>query len=793
MHALPIRRAAVIGSGVMGKGIAAHLANCGIPSLLLDVKRELVAQALAELPKARPALLYDPSLLRLITPGSIAEDLPKVADCDWVIEVIVERLEPKQALYAQLETHHHPGQIVSSNTSGISWVRLTQGRSAAFKRHFCITHFFNPVRYMKLVELVGGPDTDPELLRGMAQVLETTLGKGVVWAKDTPNFVANRIGVHGMMVALHATAEHGWPLGAVDKVMGPATGRPKSAVFRTADLVGIDTLAHVARTSYDQCPEDEARQVFVIPAVMQQMIDQGLLGDKTKRGFYAKGVDATGQREIQALDFRTMQYATEPKWRAASLGAAKDMDDVAARLRAVVNANDEAGAIAWPLLSASLVYAANRVPEIADDIVNVDRAMEWGFNWDVGPFRMWDALGVQAVVDRLRQEGRAVPTLAERVLREGTGRFYQSSPEGEAFFDLATGRYKTVPKPANVLVLKSLAERNRVVAENGSARLLDVGDGVFCCEFRSKMNAIDEEIILLMNTAVDRAEREGVGLIIGNEGANFCVGANLMLIFLEIQQKHWDRIRDIAKSFQGICQRLRFARCPVVAAPFGLVLGGGCEVVLGAGHARAAAETYIGLVELGVGLIPAGAGCKNMLLRMEARCQQQHRSQDQIWMSPTDGGPFPKVQAVFETVGFAKVSSSALEAQRLGYLRPSDATSVNRDTLLADAKADVVRLAKDYAPPAERRDISLPGRGGYMAVRNALAQYRLQGVITEYDQVLGDKLGWVLTGGDRPGPHLATEDEILEREREAFVSLCGEERTQARIQHLLMHGKPLRN
>ena len=773
---MTINKVAVIGSGVMGKGIAAHLANCGIPSLLLDLKREWVEKALADLPKARPALLYDAADLRLITPGTIDADLEKIRECDWIIEVIIEQLQPKQELYAKIEKLVKPGQIVSSNTSGISWTKLVEGRGAPFKQHFCITHFFNPVRYLKLVELVGGANTNPAVLQTMQTFLTDVLGKGVVFAKDTPSFIANRIGVHGMMVALHAVAEHGWRIEDVDRVLGPTLGRPKSAIFRTADIVGLDTIAHVARNTYEACPTDEARAIYRLPAFVEKMVQEKSLGQKSGKGFYFKTKNAVGESTILTLDAATGAYREQGKLKTPSLGQAKNIDDLAERIRTVVWADDDAGKMAWPLISETLVYAANRVPEIADDFVSVDRAMQWGFGWELGPFATWDALGVRRVVERLEQEKRAVPMLVQQLLKRGNDAFYATASA----------------KPT-LHVLPLLKAQQRVVKQNDSASLIDFGDGVFCCEFHTKLNAIDEGVIGMLNDSLDYVVEHGVGLMIGNEGQNFCVGANLMLIFLEIQQKNWDRIEQIVRDFQAVCQRLRFSPKPVVAVPFGLALGGGCEIVLGAGHVRAAAETYIGLVELGVGLVPAGAGCKNMVLRAEAMCRAQRNPHDRIWMSPDDGGPFPKVKLAFEAIGYATVATSAKDAQRIGYLRATDCYTIDRDRLLADAKADVLALAKNYQPPQNRTDIMLPGQGGYLAAVNAVRQARALGALTDYDQLLGEKLAYILTGGNHPNLHKATEQEILDRECEVFLSLCGEERTLARIQHMLATGKPLRN
>lgn len=786
-----IKRAAVIGSGVMGKGIAAHLANCGISTLLLDLDRSMVEQSLQQLPKMKPSLLYDQRDLRLITPGSITDDLAKTAECDWIVEVIVEQLGPKQALYAKLESQLTQGQVISSNTSGISWERLTEGRGDLFKQQFCITHFFNPVRYLKLVELVGGSATHAHVMAQMEAFLRDTLGKGVVHAKDTPNFIANRIGVHGVMAALHYLVETRQCPAVIDKVMGPALGRPKSAIFRTADIVGLDTLAHVAQNSYERCPDDEARALYKLPAFYEQLLKDGALGEKSGKGFYFKTKGADGEKTILAYNIDKGGYDVQAKLKTPSLGAAREIEDVAERMRTVVFADDDAGKIAWSLVSQTLVYAANRVPEIANDIVNVDRAMEWGFGWELGPFATWDALGVQTVVDRLTTEGRPVPALATQVLSTGKGSFYETVNGSRTYFDIATSKYSAVPQKPGLVILNKEKATKQPVAKNESAQLWDIGDGVLCCEFQSKMNAIDADIIAMLNEGMDRVERDGVGLLVGNEGANFCVGANLMLIFLEAQAKNWEKIDEIARQFQGVCQRMRFLPKPVVAAPFQLVLGGGCEIVLGAGHVRAAAETYIGLVELGVGLVPAGAGCKNMLLRAEAQCTK--RLKDHIWMSPADGGPFPKVERAFEAIGFAKVATSAKEAQGIGYLAPTDRITLDTASLLADAKADILELAQDYAPPVMREDISLPGEGGYYAMRNAMEQFHAQGVISAYDQHLGERLAHILTGSNHPSAHLATENDILDREREVFLSLCGQEQSLERISHMLMTGKPLRN
>lgn len=790
---MTIKKVAVIGAGIMGKGIAAHLANAGIPSLLLDLDKKIVEQGLEQLRKWKPALLYDAADINLITLGSIAEDLSKVAECDWIVEVIVEQLQPKRELYAQLEALLKPHQVVSSNTSGIGWRLLTEGRSTAFRRRFCITHFFNPVRYLKLVELVGGSETDPAVLQQMETFLGDRLGKGVVHAKDTPSFIANRIGIYTMGDTLQFVAKRGVPITAVDAVFGPALGRPKSGAFRLIDLIGLDTIAHVAHDTYLGCPNDAARETIKLPAYYAQMVERKWLGDKTGRGFYWKTKGEDGSKQILALDIATMAHGPQKKFKTPSLGRARELDDVRERMRTVVFADDEAGQIAWPLIADMLVYSADRIPEIADDVVNIDRAMRWGYGWELGPFETWDALGVATVAERLAKEGRPVPPLVQQVLSKGGGTFYAGAVTAPTYFDAGAATHRSIPARPGVLGLAAAKAVRPVTAHNESASLVDLGDGVYCVEFHTKMNAIDEGVLQMLTRGLDEVEARGTGLVIHNEGINFCVGANIMLIYLEAQQQNWQRIDAIVRTFQSLAQRLTYCTKPVVAAPFQLALGGGCEIPLAATRIRAAAETYIGLVEVGVGLIPAGGGCKNMLLRMESACQAAHDPTNQIWMSPKDGGPFPKVRRAFETIAFAKVATSAKDARRIGYLRPSDAYSIDRDRLLADAKADVLALAATYRPGTPRTDISLPGKGGEMALVNAVREARALGQVTEYDQVVGEKLAYLLAGGNWPTAHMASEQDILDLERETFLHLCGREETQARIQHMLMTGKPLRN
>ncbi|MDP2599178.1 MAG: 3-hydroxyacyl-CoA dehydrogenase/enoyl-CoA hydratase family protein [Deltaproteobacteria bacterium] len=750
---MEIKKAAVIGSGIMGSGIAAHLANCGIPSYLLDV----IPPDLSKILKASPAHLYDAEDIKLITPGLLDPNLEKLKECDWIIEAIPERLDLKKELYKKITPYLKKEAWVSSNTSGLPFHELK------FRDKFCVTHFFNPPRYLKLVEMVGEA---PEL----AEFIREKLGKGVVKAKDTPNFIANRIGVFHVYDCLHKAAENKWPVEVIDKVMGPATLHPKSAAFRTCDIVGLDTLSLVAKTCYDGCPQDECRDTFKNPAFLDKMIEKKLLGGKTKAGFY-KVEKKDGGKEILSINLETLEYGPQQKFRADSLGKVREMTDPAEKLRTVVFADDEAGKIAWALMSNMLVYAANRIPEIADSIEAVDDAMRWGFNWELGPFEMWDALGVANVVGRLEKEGRQIPKLVQDVLKK-KGKFY--------------------PKP-NLTFLKSRKESGGVVEKNAGGAIIDLGDGVFCAEFHSKMNAIDGDVLTTIDKGVDRANKEGQGLVIANEGENFSVGANLFLILLTAQQGDWKQLDFIVREFQRIMQKIRFSKKPVVAAPFNLALGGGCETSLAAAHIAASAETYMGLVEVGVGLLPAGGGCKNMLLRWEERMVAAHDPKNKIWFSPDDGGPFPKVQKAFELIAMAKVATSAKEAKKFGFLRKNDSIVLDRDNLIPFAKKKVLELAKNYEPPQEATKIQLPGKGGEMAIANAVHGYLYKGDISEYDMFLAKTIAHVLCDGDKPGVHTTDEQHLLDLEREAFLKLCGEEKTQARMQAMLMTGKPLRN
>ena len=798
-----IRRVAVLGAGVMGSGIAAHLANAGIPCLMLDIvppsltdeerkkgltgkspafRNRLALKGLEGIRKSRPALLYSQKDIGLISIGNFEDDLPQVSECDWIVEVVVENLKIKQALYGKIETLRSPGAVVSSNTSGIAIAQMVEGRGKEFRRHFLVTHFFNPVRYMKLLELVAGGDTDPAILSGMARFGERVLGKGIVFGKDTPNFVGNRVGVFAMMHAMHAMLEDGLTIDEVDRILGPAMGRPKSAAFGTADIVGLDTLLHVAENVYGNLPGDPDRVRFLPPPFVKEMAKRGLLGRKSGGGFFRMEGKGENKRKY-VLDYNTLDYRPSEKVSFPSLEAAKGEEDAGARIRKVISGNDKAAKYAWKVLSDTLLYTAKRIPEIADDVCNVDNAMKWGFNWTLGPFETWDAIGVADSAARIKAEGKAIPGNVEKMLASGASSFYRRREGTVEFYDFPSGRYRPVPVSPDVILLPSLADRQKVVRRNAGASLYDIGDGVLCLEFHTKMNAVDADIVTMLTEGVDLAEKEFAGMVIANHAEHFSAGANLMLVFLEAQNRQFANIERMVKAFQDACMRLRYSERPVVAAPAGMALGGGAEICLGADRIRAAAETYMGLVEVGVGLLPAGGGLKEMVVR------HLEGIPDGV-----TADPLPFLRKAFETVGLGKIATSAKEAREMGFLRARDGITIQRDFLIQDARNTVLAMNREgYEAPRPRADIALPGRSAFPAFAYGLYAMRAAGQISEHDEKIGRKIARVLTGGDVPPGTCLSEQELLDMELEAFLSLCGEEKTQARIQYMLMKGKPLRN
>ena len=795
-----IRRAAVLGAGVMGASISAHLANVGIPSLLLDIvppgagkDRDKIARVgLERAINARPAAFYSKKAARLVTVGNIEDDLEELADVDWIIEAVVERLDIKHNLYVQIEQVLTPGTIISSNTSGLPAHMLTEGRSEDFQRNFLITHFFNPVRYMRLLEIVPDVNTNPELMQFMQRFATEVLGKGVVICKDTPNFIANRIGIYGFMSVLRRALNEGYTVGEVDAILGPGMGRPKSAIFRTGDLSGLDTSLHVADNLYENVPNDEQRDIFHVPDVMREMVQRDWLGEKSGQGFYKRVKDPGGQSTILELNLKTLEYEPQQKVRFSSIGAARNIDDPVKRMLTVLDGDDRASQLARETTADSLVYAANLAQEIADSIVAIDEAMRWGFNFDLGSFEVWDALLQHpATLDKVMQSAgyTQLPELVRRVQTEGQGTFYIGAPGNRQYFDFHTNTYKPISAPEGAISLAAAKASNKVLRDNGSASLIDLGDGIACIEFHTKMNTIDEGIIEMLRYAVEDGQKQFRGLVINNDAADFSAGANVFLVLMGARQGEWKMLETAISGLQQAHQMLKYSPIPVVAAPTGRALGGGAEIVMHASHVRAYAESYIGLVEVGVGLIPAGGGCKELLLRHGASVTDQ--------LAKKTGGPFTPSRRAFEIISFATVSTSAAEAQDLRFLRKSDTITVNRDLLLRDAKADALQLAEareagKWQPP-QAPMLLLPGSGARLVLEQQIENLLITGKISEHDAIIGNHLARVITGGDCSPITPVTEQQVLDLEREAFLSLAGMEKTQERMQAILMTGKPLRN
>jgi 3-hydroxyacyl-CoA dehydrogenase len=795
-----IKRAAVLGSGVMGSGIAAHLAGVGIKTLLLDIvppslseedqkkgltadhrgfRNKFAASNLEKAVKGKPPVFYNVDDVALIEVGNFDDDLAKIRDCDWIVEAVTENLEIKRALFAKVDMIRKPGSLVTSNTSGLSIASMTEGRTPDFVQNFFVTHFFNPVRFMRLLELVAGEQTDKTALDEMARFGADRLGKGIVFGKDTPNFVANRIGVYGMQYLLHAMLRDGFSVEEVDAVFGPATGRPKSAVFRTADLVGLDTMCHVADHCYASLTSDPERDIFKVPEHLREMVKRGILGQKTKGGYYKKQGDA-----LFAIDPKTLEYHPSAKIKSDSLGAVRGLESPGEKIKSMVNASDKYGKLAWDAIAHTLIYSANRLGEIADDVVNVDNAMKWGFNWELGPFETWDAIGVKESCERMAREGMAVPRRVTEMLEKGRSSFYGGSATTPTYFDFGKLAESPVPIDPRSIRIAALKEQNQIVKENASASLYDIGDGVLLLEFHSKMNAVDADIVSLLHGAMDIAENEGWnGIVIGNEHKeSFSAGANLFFLLMAIKQGMWSAVEKLVDDFQAANLRLRQCTVPTVAAPAGLALGGGSEVMMGCDAIRAHAELYAGLVEVGVGLIPGGGGTLDMLERFCGNL-------------PDDPSfdPLPFVKGAFTAIAMAKVSVGAEDGRKLGLLKPSDGVTLNRDLLIHDAKQVVLGMARAGYRPPRPMGFRLPGPNGAAAFRWFLDTMRLGNHITEHEFKIASKLAWVLCGGETSTRHKVSQQRILELEKEAFLSLCGEPKSQERMQHMLEKNKPLRN
>jgi len=798
-----IKKAAVLGAGVMGSTIAAHLANVGIPCFLLDIvppeltdaekKKGLTFQSpevrnrFAMMGKKRvqessPAALYWKEDAGLLTIGNFEDHLSWVSQADWIIEVVLEDLDIKKELFKKLIPFIKEGTVVSSNTSGISINKMCEGFSRDFEERFLGTHFFNPPRYMKLLEIIPAKSTSKNIVEKMVDVGEKILGKGVVFAKDTPNFIANRVGAFAMTTVIKTMVEDGYRIEEVDQITGPTMGRPKSATFRTADLVGLDVMAHVTKNLLENLPEKE-RTYFQAPSFLQQMVKNQWLGQKTKQGFYKK-VKGEGKEETLVLDYEKLDYRPQEKVNLPSVEMGKNIDDVRERIKAVVTSPDRGGQFAWKILKKTLLYSAEKIPEIADDVVNIDRGMKWGYNWELGPFEQWDAIGLKSSVKRMEKEGEKIPPLVDKLLSKGYSSFYEKKEGHLSYFDLGASKYQEIEEKPEIILLPSLKDRNKTVLSNPGASLIDLGDGVACLEFHSKMNTIGADTIQMMRDALREVEEKFDGLVIGNQAENFSAGANLMLMLFEIQDENWDDIEASVKAFQDTLMAIKYFGKPVVAAPFGLTLAGGCEICLACDAIRAAAETYMGLVEVGVGLIPAGGGTKEMLLR----CTEG------IPPNVVDAEFFPFVRQAFETVAMAKVATSAKEAQKLGFMRSTDRITINRDFLIHDAKRTVLEMVKEnYRPPQPRKNIKVVGERGLALLQMGLFYMREGGYISQYDEHVGKKLATIFSGGNLPDGSEVTEQYLLDLEREAFVSLCGEPKTQARMEYMLKTGRPLRN
>jgi 3-hydroxyacyl-CoA dehydrogenase len=766
----PINSVAVLGAGTMGAQIALHCANAGIPALLLDLSADVAKQGLEKARKLKPDPQFTPDAHRLVTTGGFDTHLDLIARSDWIMEAVVERLDIKQQLLARVDEKRRPGSIVSSNTSGIPIAAIAEGRSDDFRKHWLGTHFFNPPRYLRLLEIIPTADTDPGVVATMAWFGDHVLGKGVVVAKDTPNFIANHVGLYGIVRTLEVLAAGKYTIEEIDAITGPALGRPGSATFRTADIAGIDVMAHVLRNLNERLESESDRKAFAVPALVEELIAKGALGEKTGKGFYERRKGAAGESEIWTLDPATLEYRQKQSARIPSIEAGKSIDDVAERVRMLFNSKDKAGEFLRATLAPTLVYTARITPQIAHSIDDVDRAMRWGFGWDLGPFELIDVIGVKEVLAAAEgshaMEGGTPPLMAS-LIETGTPRFRE-------------GLVK--PAAPDLQILRTAKEQKREIKKNAGASLVDLGDGVIAVEFHSKMNAIGGDTIQMLQAGVKEAAKSGQALVIGSDAPNFSAGANLMLVLLEAQEGNWDEIDLMIRAFQNATMALRYSPVPVVAAPAGLALGGGTEIPLHCDRVQAAAETYMGLVEVGVGLIPGGGGTKEMLVRAMSQLP-----------TPTSD-PLPYVSKAFETVALAKVSASGPDALRLGYLLPTDAFTMNRERLMADAKAKALeRVREGYHVPAPRTAIPVGGESVTAALNLGVHLMWRAGRASDHDKLIGQKLAHIFGGGNMPHATTVTEQYLLDLEREAFMSLLGERKTLERIQHTLKTGKPLRN
>ena len=807
-----INKVAILGAGTMGARIAAHFANAGVPSYLFDIvppdadgpaRNKIAAAGLEAAKKSKPAAFMDASLARLVSVGNFEDDIKKLAEIDWIIEAVVENLEIKRALLKKVEAVRKPGTIVTTNTSGLPVHKICEGFSDDFRWAWFGTHFFNPPRYMRLLEIIPTPESDKAAIDAITHFCDVRLGKGVVVARDTPNFIGNRIGTFSVLNVMRLMQEMGLTIEEVDALTGQAVGWPKSATFRTIDLVGLDILGHVVGNMTKNVKDE--RSDLKLPDFFNKMLEHKWLGDKTKGGFYKKSRTDGKEEERLALDWKTLQYHPRQKPKFAALDMAKNIEDTGTRIRTLLGLNgsgpqkgDKAAAFLWAALSELWTYSANRVPEICDSVVDIDRAMKMGFNWELGPFELWDAAGVEATVAQLKKEGRPVPPNAERLLASGQKSWYIDEPKsatGKKYWEIGTESWEPVQAPVGVWSVTVAKKSNGVVKKNSGASLVDLGDGVACLEFHSKMNALGADIISLITQSL-KAGGPGDGFdafVITNDATNFSVGANLMLLLMSVQEEEWDEVDLVIRQFQGMTQAIKFSSKPVVSAPFGLCLGGGTEISLHAAARQPHAELYTGLVEIGVGLLPGGGGCKEMLLRaVDASAESRGKVSPEALAGSVE--MMEAMKRAFETIATAKVATSAHEARALGFLNDADRITMNRERVLTDAKNRALELVRaGYEPPVRRSDIPAPGESLLAALKMGVHLMRQGEYITDYEVKLGGKIAEVLCGGHVTPGTPVSEQYILDLEREGFKSLCGEKKTQERIQYTLKTGKTLRN
>ncbi|TPN85103.1 3-hydroxyacyl-CoA dehydrogenase/enoyl-CoA hydratase family protein [Aquimarina algicola] len=797
-----IKKVAVVGSGIMGSGIACHFANIGVEVLLLDivprelndkekakgltledkiVRNRLVNDSLTAALKSKPSPIYNQKFANRITTGNLEDDIAKVADVDWIIEVVVERLDIKKQVFENLEKYRTPGTLITSNTSGIPIKFMNEDRSEDFQKHFCGTHFFNPARYLKLFEIIPGPNTSQEVLDFLNGYGEQYLGKTSVVAKDTPAFIGNRIGIFSIMSLFHMVKEMGLTIEEVDKLTGPVIGRPKSATFRTVDVVGLDTLVHVANGIADNCPDDERHELFKLPDFINTMMENKWLGSKTKQGFYKKNVTAEGKKEILSLDLDTLEYREKKRASFATLEMTKTIDKVVDRFKVLVAGKDKAGEFYRKTFSALFAYVSHRIPEITDDLYKIDDAMKAGFGWEHGPFQIWDAIGVEKGIEIMKAEGYEPASWITDMIASGSTSFYTVNQGATYYYDIPQKKQVKVPGQDAFIILDNIRKSSEVF-KNSGVIVEDLGEGILNVEFQSKMNTIGGDVLAGINKAIDIAEKDFQGLVVGNQAANFSVGANIGMIFMMAVEQEYDELNMAVKYFQDTMMRMRYSAIPTVAAPHGMTLGGGCELSLHADKVVAAAETYIGLVEFGVGVIPGGGGSKEMALRASDLFKKNDVELNVL-------------QEHFLTIGMAKVSTSAYEAYDTNILQKGkDIVVVNKDRQIATAKAYAKLMAEQgYTQPVRRKDVKVLGKQALGMFLVGTDSMQASKYISEHDQKIANKLGYVMAGGDLSEPTLVTEQYLLDLEREAFLSLCTERKTLERIEHMLKKGKPLRN